>query len=159
MSSRCCGGNASRVTSGFSCFNNLLVQVTPLNYPNRIFWGVVSFLLMIYWNTLAATNGLWPKQSRTKTPSALYDEQILGESKLKAAEAKNKRIQRSHILARLYYCLWRCSIWEIWPQSWEEAVFATRALIRLTDREWPGASIISSRQWSSFSEVAAFFFF
>lgn len=109
------------VSSHFRLF--LLSPSHSIKLSKWLFF-LFRFLLMIYGNTPAATSGLWLKQRRRKTPECTS---WLGESKLKAAAAKNKMIQRSHVWARLYYCRRRHSIWEIWPQSWEEAVFATWA--------------------------------
>lgn len=122
MSSHYYCGNTSQVTSGYSCCNNLLVQVTPLNQPNY-------FLLMTYRASQAAINGLWPKQGMKESLKCTVWQQILQKSKVTdqkphVTATLNWR-KGSRTSARSHYCLWRLSIFEVAPQPWKGSCFCS----------------------------------
>lgn len=135
MSSHYYCGNTSQVTSGYSCCNNLLVQVTPLNQPNY-------FLLMTYRASQAPINGLWPKQGMKEPLKCTVWQQILQKSKVTDLAVDKKPhvtatvnwCKGSHTSGRTWYCLWRLPIYEVWPQTRTEAVFAMWAQPDMDDR-------------------------
>lgn len=48
MSSHGDGGNTSPVTLGYSCFNNVFVQVTPLNHPIGL--GLIYLFIYLFFS-------------------------------------------------------------------------------------------------------------
>lgn len=147
-------GNTSQVTSGYSCCNNLLVQVTPLNQPNY-------FLLMTYRASQAAINGLWPKQGMKESLKWTVWQQILQKSKVTDLAAD----QKPHVTATLNWRTYLSKVsllplasLNIWGSAttMKRKLFlqCQRSLIQYIWQNDPKQVIILSVERSYFSAVA-----